>query len=379
MNTASDPADDHPHPDALPPRTGRRTLVTGINGQDGSYLAETLLARGDEVFGMVRRSSSDSLGRLAHLRPHADDRDGRGPRLRLVYGDLADDSSLRRALSLARPDELYNLAAQSHVAVSFEMPEYSTEVNAVGVVRLLEVVRDLRLPCRFYQASSSEQFGEVAESPQTGSTPFRPRSPYAIAKVFAHQMVGNYREAYDLFAVGGILFNHESPRRGENFVTRKITRAAAAIARGRTQPLTLGNLDAGRDWGFAGDYADAMTRMLSDANASRRDYVIATGRTHTVRQFCEAAFRGVDRPLSWQGEGLSEVGLGPGGETLVTIDERFFRPTEVNALCGDASAARHDLGWTPQTSFEELVAMMTAADLRPRPPHADAAGEWPVV
>jgi GDPmannose 4,6-dehydratase len=341
-------------PDAEP----RRALVTGITGQDGSYLAELLLAKGYEVWGMIRRSSSFNTGRIDHLYqdPHEPAR-----RLRLVYGDLTDSSSLRRALEDSRPHEVYNLGAQSHVKVSFETPEYTTDVAAVGVVRLLAAIRETAVDCRFYQASSSEMFGRAVESPQNEATPFWPRSPYASAKALAFYATRNHREAYGLFAVNGILFNHESPRRGETFVTRKISHAAARIARGKQERLYLGNLDASRDWGFAGDYVDAMWRMLQADRPD--DYVIATGQTTTVRRFCELCFEEAGLPLRWEGEGLAERGLDRDGRVLVEVDPRYFRPSEVDALCGDASKARRELGWAPMVLAPELARMMTRADL----------------
>jgi GDPmannose 4,6-dehydratase len=311
--------------------TGRKALITGITGQDGSYLAEFLLSKGYEVWGVVRRSSSN------------------------------DASSLNRILKTVRPDEIYNLGAQSHVKVSFEIPEYTAEVVGVGSVRLLEAMRELGLDARFYQASSSELYGQVVESPQTETTPFYPRSPYAAAKAYAFYITRNYREAYDIFAANGILFNHESPRRGETFVTRKITMAVARIKAGVQETLYLGNLDAKRDWGFAGDYVKAMWAMLQTDEPD--DYVVATGDTHSVREFCEVAFDRVGLPLTWHGEGLDEEGRGPDGQSLVRVDPRYFRPAEVEYLLGDPSKAKNELGWTPETDFNGLVEMMVDADL----------------
>lgn len=340
-----------------PERTGKRALLTGITGQDGSYLAELLLSKGYEVTGVVRRSSSINTSRIDHIYqpPWIDDK-----RLNLVYGDLNDASSLNRILKTVRPHEIYNLGAQSHVKVSFEIPEYTAEVVGVGAVRLLEAMRELGLEARFYQASSSELFGKVCESPQSEKTPFYPRSPYAAAKAYAFFITRNYREAYGIFAVNGILFNHESPRRGETFVTRKITIAAARIKTGLQDCLFLGNLDAKRDWGFAGDFVDAMWRMLQADEPD--DYVVATGETHSVREFCELAFARVGLPLTWVGEGLEEKGTGPDGHILVSVDPRYFRPSEVDYLLGDASRARAKLNWQPRTGFRDLVGMMVDSD-----------------
>ena len=341
-----------------PDLTGRRALITGNTGQDGSYLAEFLLSKGYEVWGVVRRSSSITTWRIDHLyEPPWKEK----KRLNLVYGDLNDASSLNRILKTVRPDEIYNLGAQSHVQVSFEIPEYTAEVVGVGAVRLLEAMRELGLDARFYQASSSELFGKVVESPQRETTPFYPRSPYAAAKAYAFYITRNYREAYGMYTSNGILFNHESPRRGETFVTRKITMAISRIKAGLQDTVYLGNLDAKRDWGFAGDYVQAMWLMLQADEPD--DYVVATGDTHSVREFCEVAFARVGLPLKWEGEGLDEVGLGPDGQSLVRIEPRYFRPAEVEYLLGDPSKARDELGWTPETGFKALVDMMVDADL----------------
>jgi GDPmannose 4,6-dehydratase len=320
----------------------RTALITGITGQDGSYLAELLLAKGYKVYGMIRRSSSFNTGRIDHLYqdPHEQD-----VKLRLVYGDLNDASSLNQILRTIRPDEVYNLGAQSHVRVSFEVPEYTAEITGLGTIRLLEAIRETGLETRFYQASSSELFGKVLETPQTERTPFYPRSPYAAAKAYAFYVTRNYREAYGIFACNGIQFNHESPRRGETFVTRKITRAVGRIKLGLQDKLYLGNLDAERDWGFAGDYVEAMWLMLQADEAD--DYVVASGEKHSVREFLEAAFSYAD--LDWR--------------EFVEIDPRYFRPTEVDMLLGDASKAREKLGWSPRVGFEELVQLMVDADL----------------
>ena len=320
----------------------KRALITGITGQDGSYLTELLLEKGYEVFGLVRRSSSLNTARIDHLYkdPHEPD-----VRLRLVHGDLCDASSLNHVIRTVRPDEIYNLAAQSHVRVSFDVPEYTADVTALGCVRLLEALRETGLRPKFYQASSSELYGKVLEVPQRETTPFYPRSPYACAKAYAYHLTVNYRESYGFFACNGILFNHESPRRGETFVTRKITRAVARIKLGVQSKLFLGNLDAKRDWGFAGDYVEGMWRMLQQDTPD--DYVLATGETHSVREFLEAAFAHVGMP--W--------------EPYVAIDPKYFRPAEVDLLMGDATKAREKLGWTPKVGFRELVAMMVDADL----------------
>lgn len=341
-----------------PEKTGQRALVTGITGQDGSYLAELLLSKGYEVTGVVRRSSSINTSRIDHIYqpPWVKDK-----RLNLVYGDLNDASSLNRILKKVRPNEIYNLGAQSHVKVSFEIPEYTAEVVGVGAVRLLEAMRELGLEARFYQASSSELYGKVLESPQTEATPFYPRSPYAAAKAYAFYITRNYREAYGIFAVNGILFNHESPRRGETFVTRKITMAAARIKAGLQDCLYLGNLDARRDWGFAGDFVDAMWRMLQADEPD--DYVVATGETHSVREFCNLAFEQIGLPLNWSGEDLEEIGVAPDGRVFVRVDPRYFRPSEVDYLLGDPSKARSKLDWNPETGFRALVKMMVEGDL----------------
>jgi GDPmannose 4,6-dehydratase len=337
----------------------RVALVTGITGQDGSYLAELLLSKGYDVHGLIRRSSSFNTERIDHIYtdPHVPSR-----RLHLHYGDLADGSSLARLIERIAPDEVYNLGAQSHVKVSFDIPEYTADVDALGTLRLLDAIRDQRKRVRFYQASSSELYGRVVETPQRETTPFYPRSPYAVAKLFAYWSVVNYREAYDLFAVNGILFNHESPRRGKTFVTRKISRAAARIATGLEETLYLGNLDARRDWGYAPEYVEAMWRMLQQDTP--RDYVVATGETHTVREFAELAFARVGLPLVWEGAGANERGLSAqDGRVLVAIDPGYFRPTEVDLLLGDATRARDDLGWTPTITFARLVELMVDADL----------------
>ncbi len=320
----------------------RKALITGITGQDGSYLAELLLGKGYEVHGLIRRSSTFSTGRIEHLYrdPHEDD-----VRLFLHYSDLSDASSLITTLNRVKPDEVYHLAAQSHVKVSFEMPEFTADSTAMGNLRLLEAVRHIDHDVRFYQAGSSEMFGDVVDRPQTETTPFRPRSPYAISKVFAHQMTLQYRDAYGLFAANGILFNHESPRRGATFVTRKVTRGVAAILAGTMDRLYLGNLDAQRDWGFAPEYVEAMWRILQHDKPD--DFVIATGEMHTVREFVEMAFSLAG--LDW--------------EQYVVIDPRYFRPTEVDELCGDASKAAQLLGWKPTTTFAELVRIMLASDV----------------
>jgi len=341
-----------------PERNGRRALITGITGQDGSYLAEFLLGKGYEVWGVVRRSSSFNTGRIDHLYQDPHDQD---IRLRLCYGDLDDGSSINRILKMVRPDEIYNLGAQSHVKVSFEVPEYTGNTAGLGALRILEAVRKLDLESRFYQASSSEMYGKAVECPQTETTPFYPRSPYAAAKVYAFHITRNYRESYDMFAVNGIMFNHESPRRGETFVTRKITRAVAAIKTGGQDRLYLGNLDARRDWGFAGDYVEAMWLMMQ-ADAPD-DYVVATGETHSVREFCEMAFQSIGFPLTWRGAGDDEQGVDREGRVLVEVDPRYYRPAEVDELCGDAGKARRVLGWKPRVTFGELVRMMVESDL----------------
>ncbi len=320
----------------------KRALITGITGQDGSYLAELLLSKGYEVWGLIRRSSSFNTQRIDQLYrdPHEEN-----VRLRLVYGDLNDASSLAAALEEVRPDEVYNLGAQSHVRVSFDIPEYTGEVTGLGTVRLLEAIRRLDLKTRFYQASSSELYGRVREVPQSEETPFHPRSPYAAAKAYSYYITQNYREGYGMFAVNGLLFNHESPRRGETFVTRKITRAATRIKLGLQDKLFMGNLDAKRDWGFAGDYVEAMWLMLQADKPD--DYVVATGETHSVREFLQKAF------------GLLDLDY----EKYVEHDARYERPAEVDLLLGDPTKAKRELGWSPKVSFDELVKMMVDADL----------------
>ena len=336
----------------------KKALVTGITGQDGSYLAELLLSKGYEVHGLIRRPSSFNTGRLDHLYqdPHAS-----GRRLILHYGDQNDASSLNRVLRNVQPEEIYNLGAQSHVKVSFDVPEYTGEVTALGAVRILEAIRDVGLRPRFYQASSSEMFGQVAETPQRETTPFHPRSPYGVAKVYACWITVNYRESYGFFACNGILFNHKSPRRGETFVTRKITRAVGRIVHGQQDTLWLGNLDSKRDWGFAGDYVEAMWRMLQADQPG--DYVIATGETYTVREFSTRSFAYAGITLEWEGEGLAETGRdAKTGRVLVRVDPRYFRPAEVELLLGDPAKAKIPLGWRPTVTFDGLVEMMTKAD-----------------
>ncbi|QXE90701.1 GDP-mannose 4,6-dehydratase [Geomonas subterranea] len=337
----------------------KKAFITGITGQDGSYLAELLLSKGYEVHGMIRRSSSFNTGRIDHIYrdPHEAD-----TRLFLHYGDLNDASSVNRLLREIHPDEIYNLGAQSHVRVSFDVPEYTGEVDALGTVRILEGIQEAGITTRFYQASSSELYGKVLETPQKETTPFYPRSPYACAKAYAFYITVNYRESYNMFACNGILFNHESPRRGETFVTRKITRAAARIKLGLQDRLYLGNLEAKRDWGFAGDYVEAMWRMLQADHAD--DYVVATGETHSVREFAEQVFASLGMQLAWKGEGEREQGVDvKSGKTLIEIDPRYFRPAEVDLLLGDATKARRELGWEPKTTFPQLVKMMTDSDL----------------
>jgi GDPmannose 4,6-dehydratase len=336
----------------------KKALITGITGQDGSYLAELLLAKEYEVHGLVRRSSTFNRSRIDHLRKAS-----LGDRhVRLHYGDLGDAESLTTVLRLVSPDEIYNLAAQSHVGISFSMPTYTGDVSGLGTVRLLEAVRQVAPEARFYQASSSELFGKAKEVPQNESTSFHPRSPYAVAKLYSFWAAVNYREAHGLFAANGILFNHESPRRGENFVTRKITRAVAEIAGGQRDRVSLGNLDARRDWGFAGDFVDAMWRIVQTDEPD--DWVVGTGEEHSVREFCEHAFAHVGIELEWAGSGIDEVGRDRStGATRVVVNSRYFRPAEVDRLLSDAAKARRELGWEPKVGFEELVRMMVDADL----------------
>ena len=336
----------------------KKALITGITGQDGSYLAELLLDKDYEVHGVVRRSSTFNRQRIDHLRKAS-----LGERyLRLHYGDLGDTESLTNILTDVRPDEVYNLAAQSHVGISFSMPTYTGDVSGLGTVRLLEAVRQAAPDARFYQASTSELFGKVHEIPQNESTPFHPRSPYAVAKLYSFWATINFREAYGMFTANGILFNHESPRRGENFVTRKITRAVAEISAGERDWLSLGNLDARRDWGFAGDFVDSMWRILQVDKPD--DWVIGTGEEHSVREFCGLAFAHAGIELEWSGEGIDEIGRDRAtGTTRVVVNSRYFRPAEVDRLVADPAKARRELGWEPRVKFEELVQMMVDADL----------------
>jgi GDPmannose 4,6-dehydratase len=339
----------------------RIALITGVTGQDGAYLTEHLLAKGYEVHGVKRRSSSFNTGRIDHLYqdPHR-----AGTRFFLHHGDMTDATNLIRLVQEIRPSEIYNLAAQSHVAVSFESPEYTANADAIGVLRLLEAIRILGIvdDVRFYQASTSELYGLVQEIPQTETTPFYPRSPYGVAKLYGYWITVNYREAYGMHASNGILFNHESPVRGETFVTRKITRGVARIEVGLEDCIYLGNLDAKRDWGHARDFVRGMWLMLQQDKPD--DYVLATGVTRSIREFCEIAFAEVGRPLAWQGSGVDEVGIDTKTKkVLVRIDPRYFRPTEVDLLIGDPAKARTALGWTPETSFEDMVREMMEHDL----------------
>lgn len=340
----------------------RRALLTGITGQDGSYLAEYLLEKGYEVHGIKRRASSFNTDRIDHLYR---DLHQKGVMFHLHYGDMTDATNLIRIIQDVQPEEIYNLAAQSHVKVSFETAEYTANADALGTLRLLEALRILGMErdVRFYQASTSEMYGKASEIPQSETTPFYPRSPYGVAKLYSYWITVNYRESYGMFAANGILFNHESPVRGETFVTRKITRAAARIRLGLQDRTYLGNLEARRDWGYAGDYVDAMWRVLQHDKPD--DFVIATGESHTVREFVEAAYSRVGIPLEWQGSGQEERGLhGNTGRVIVQIDPRYFRPAEVDVLQGDASKARQQLGWAPKVRFLELVEMMVDADLK---------------
>lgn len=337
----------------------KKALITGITGQDGSYLAELLLDKGYEVHGIIRRASSFNTKRIDHIYQDPHNKD---VRCFLHYGDLTDSSNLNRLIEKIVPDEIYNLGAQSHVQVSFEVPEYTAETDALAVLRLLDAIKDTGVPARFYQASTSELFGQVVEVPQKETTPFYPRSPYAVAKLYGYWITKNYREAYNIHASNGILFNHESPRRGETFVTRKITMAVARIHRGLQECFYMGNIDARRDWGYAPDYVRMMWMMLQQDKPD--DYVVATGEMHTVREFIEKSFECVGRKIEWQGKGVDEVGIdSTTGKVVMRIDKRYFRPTEVEQLLGDPSKAKRQLGWEPQVKFEELVKIMTEADL----------------
>jgi GDPmannose 4,6-dehydratase len=345
----------------------KTALITGITGQDGSFLAELLLEKGYKVHGLLRRASSFNTGRIEHLYFSEWIKDAHGnKKLELHYGDMTDSSSLIRIIQQVQPEEIYNLAAQSHVKVSFEVPEYTAESDAVGTLRILEAVRILGLEktCRIYQASTSELYGKVQEVPQSETTPFYPRSPYGVAKQYAFWITKNYREAYGMFAVNGILFNHESERRGETFVTRKITLAAARIAKGLQTKLYLGNLSAQRDWGYAKDYVECMWLMLQ--HVTPEDFVIATGEMHTVRHFCTLAFQEAGIVLKWEGEGVNEKGVNVNtNETLVEVDPKYFRPAEVDQLLGNPTKAKTLLGWNPnKTSLNELVRIMVSNDLK---------------
>ena len=336
----------------------KKALITGITGQDGSYLTELLLKKGYEVHGIIRRSSSFNTFRIDHLYK---DESILNKSLFLHYGDLTDSSNLNRLVEKIQPDEIYNLGAQSHVQVSFELPEYTVEVDGVGTLRFLDAIRETGIKTKFYQASTSELYGKVQEIPQTEQTPFYPRSPYGVAKLYAYWIVVNYREAYDIFACNGILFNHESERRGKTFVTRKISVAVSKIILGLQDSLSIGNLDAKRDWGYAPEYCEGMWRMLQAEKPD--DYVMATGETHTVREFIEESFDVLGEEIIWEGEGIDEKGiLKSSGQMVVNINPRYFRPTEVELLIGDASKAKTNLGCTPKVTFKELVKIMVTAD-----------------
>ena len=329
-------------------------LITGITGQDGSYLAELLLEKGYDVHGMIRRSSSFNTHRIDHIRDNKN--------LTNYYGDLTDSSNLNRILEKVKPDEIYNLGTQSHVKVSFDLPEYTAQVDAIGALRFLDAIKETGIDTKFYQASTSELYGKVLETPQNEKTPFYPRSPYAVAKLYSYWLVINYREAYDLFAVNGILFNHESPRRGETFVTKKITNSVARISSGSNEILYVGNLNAKRDWGYAPEYVEGMWKILQQKEPD--DFVLATGETHTVREFIEVSFDCVGISIEWSGEGEDEIGINKKNkEVLVKINSKYFRPTEVDILIGDASKAKNILGWEPQVKFKDLVKIMIEDDL----------------
>ena len=335
----------------------KKALITGITGQDGSYLAELLLEKGYEIHGIIRRSSSFNTGRIDHIINGKKFKD----RFFFHHGDVTDASNLNRLLEQIQPDEIYNLAAQSHVQVSFEIPDYTAQVDALGTLRFLDAIRETQLKTKFYQASTSELFGKAQEVPQTEKTPFYPRSPYGVAKLYGYWIIVNYREAYDLFACNGILFNHESPRRGETFVTRKITRAAGRIKEGIQDTLFLGNLEAKRDWGYAPEYCEGMWRMLQQDKPE--DFILATGENHTIREFVELAFKELDIEIDWQGNGINEIGLNiKTGKKLIGIDEKYYRPTEVDQLLGDASKAKQKLDWEAKMPFEELVTIMVQSD-----------------
>ena len=336
----------------------KKALITGITGQDGSYLAELLLEKGYEVHGIVRRSSSFNTGRIDHI---INNEKYRG-RFLFHHGDVTDASNLNRLLEKIHPHEIYNLAAQSHVKVSFEIPDYTAQVDALGTLRFLDAIRETHIETKFYQASTSELYGKAQEIPQTEKTPFYPRSPYGVAKLYGYWIIVNYREAYDIFACNSILFNHESPRRGETFVTRKITRAAVRIKEGLQDTLFLGNLNAKRDWGYAPEYVEGMWMMMQQNEPS--DYVMATGENHTIREFAELAFNELDIEIEWQGTGEDEIGIDSrSGKKIILIDEKYYRPTEVKQLLGDATKAKEKLGWEPKTSFIDLVKIMVNADL----------------
>ena len=337
-------------------KTQKTALITGITGQDGSYLAEFLLKKGYKVYGLQRRTSTFNTARIDHIFDHP-----KYPNFITVYGDLSDSSNLSRLIAKINPDEIYNLGAQSHVAVSFQVPEYTANVTGLGALRLLDAIKESGIRTKYYQASSSEMFGKVQETPQKETTPFHPRSPYGVAKVFAYWITKNYREAYGLFAANGILFNHESPRRGETFVTRKITIGLARIKLGLLDVLHLGNLDAKRDWGFSGDYVEAIWMILQHNEAD--DFVIATGETHTVREFVQVAGKHLGYNIAWKGKGVDEVGIDrKSGKVIIKVDPALFRPAETDLLVGDASKAKKVLGWKPKVKFAELAKLMAQAD-----------------
>ncbi|MEK7621579.1 MAG: GDP-mannose 4,6-dehydratase [Patescibacteria group bacterium] len=342
----------------------KKALITGITGQDGSYLAELLLKKGYEVHGIIRRSSSFNTERINHIYhdPH-DDRGKRDGLLQLHYGDLSDGSNLNRILKKVAPDEIYHLGAQSHVRVSFDLPEYTGDVTGLGTTRILDAIRETKIKTRFYQASSSEMFGKAVELPLKETSAFHPRSPYGCAKVYAYWITRNYRESYGMFATNGILFNHESPRRGETFVTRKITRGLAKIKLGKEKKIYLGNLDATRDWGYAKDFVEGMWLMLQHSEPD--DFILATNETHSVREFAEVVAQNLGMELVWKGKGIKEQGLDKKtGKIIIEIDPYYFRPAEVDVLLGDYSKAKSKLGWSPKVTFRELAKLMTEADLK---------------